>query len=343
MTFNMKLCVLGGVGFIGTNICLSAIARGHEVIAFDNLSRKHVTENLSTLENKRNFQFIHGDLRCAEDFDKLPKDIDCLINVAANPAIPMSIQNPVYDFNSNVVGHLHVLEYSRQHEKIPVIFASSNKVYTDSINDFPLVESETRYNYKDKHLAAGLNENVDVAGHNGYTHSPYGAGKLAGEKYTREYWKHYKIPMVINRMSCVYGIHQKGVEDQGWVDHFLRVKKYGGVINIYGSGKQVRDLVFAEDLVRLYLYEVENMHKVNGQTFNVGGGVGEGFNTSLLELVTLIDKEFSGPKLKLNFDKWRVSDQRVYLSDISKVKKVTGWRPTTKILSGLKKMWAAYP
>lgn len=337
-----KICIFGGVGFIGTNLSLQALDSGHEVIAFDNLSRKFVTENLTLLEKQKNFRFVHGDVRCREDFEKLPPKIDFFVNLAANPAIPQSIINPVFDFNSNVVGHLNVLEYSRQHGKIPVILASSNKVYTDAINDLPHRETKTRYEFSDPKLKAGLDESIDMAGHNGYTHSPYGAGKLAAEKYTREYWKHYKVPMVINRMSCIYGVYQKGVEDQGWVDHFLRVKKYGGVINIYGDGKQVRDVLNATDLAKLYLYEIEHIEKVNGRTFNVGGGVKAGFTTSLIELIDLINQNFPGPSLKTVSKNWRVSDQRIYLSNISEVHRVTGWKPETKILMGLKKMWTAY-
>ena len=338
----MKLLVFGGVGFIGTNICLTALSRGHEVIAFDNLSRSGVVENLSVLTPHTHFTFLHGDVRCAEDFERIPKGIDCMINLAANPAIPLSIKEPVYDFNCNVLGHLHILEYSRTHGLIPVIFASSNKAYSDMINEFPITETKTRYLYKDKKLRCGFNEDTDVSGHNGFTNSPYGSGKLAGEKYSREYWKHYGVPIVINRMSCIFGLYQKGVADQGWVDHFLRIKKYGGKLTIYGTGKQVRDALFATDLADLYLYEAEHMDKVNGRTFNVGGGTTDGFHTSLLELISLIDANFPGKKLTYLKKPWRGSDQWIYQSDISSVKKNTGWKPKTTLLRGLKAMWEKY-
>ena len=338
----MKLCIFGGVGFIGTNITLAALSRGHKVIAFDNLSRSGVVENFSLLQKKKNVTFLHGDLRCEEDFHRLPKGIDCIINVAANPAIPLSITEPMYDFNCNVLGHLHVLEYARSHGNIPVIFASSNKAYTDSINELAILEQKTRYIYKDTKLRKGFSEDTDVSGHTGYTNSPYGAGKLACEKYSREYWKHYGVPIVINRMSCIYGLYQKGVADQGWVDHFLRVKKSGGTLTLFGTGKQVRDVLFAGDLAELYLYEAEHMEKVNGKTFNVGGGISEGFHTSLLELITLIDTHFPGKKLSSVKKPWRGSDQRIYQSDISFVTHTTGWKPRTVLLDGLKQMWEQY-
>jgi len=234
------------------------------------------------------------------------------------------------------------LEYAKTHGKIPVIFASSNKAYSDAINEFSIIETKTRYLYKDKKLRKGFNEDTDVSGHNGFTNSPYGSGKLAGEKYSREYWKHYGVPIVINRMSCIYGLYQKGVADQGWVDHFLRVKKYGGKLTIFGTGKQVRDVLFATDVADLYLYEAEHIDKVIGKTFNVGGGIKEGFHTSLLELIRVIDANFPGKKLTFTKKPWRESDQWIYQSDISHVTNTTGWKPQTKLLDGLKKMWEQY-
>lgn len=338
----MKLLVFGGVGFIGTNICLTALVRGHEVIAFDNLSRTGVVENLAVLSTKKHFTFLHGDVRCAEDFERIPKGVDCIINLAANPAIPLSIKEPLYDFNCNVLGHMHILEYSRTHGKIPVIFASSNKAYTDEMNTYPLKEMPTRYVYKDKRLQKGFAEDTDVSGYKGFTNSPYGSGKLAGEKYSREYWKHYGVPIVINRMGCIYGLYQKGVADQGWLDHFLRTKKYGGTLTIYGNGKQVRDVLYATDVAELYLYEAEHIENVNGKTFNVGGGTKDGFHTSLLEVIDLIDAHFPGKKLPFIKKPWRGSDQRIYLSNISYVTKMTGWKPKTKLLDALQAMWQQY-
>ncbi len=338
----MKLLVFGGVGFIGTNVCLAALSRGHTVIAFDNLSRTGVIENLPVLTAHKRFTFLHGDVRCAEDFERIPKNVDVMINLAANPAIPVSIEEPLYDFKCNVLGHMHILEYSRLHGKIPVILASSNKAYTDEMNGFPIVEEATRYRYKSKALSRGFDEMTDVSGHRGFTNSPYGSGKLADEKYSREYWRHYGVPIVINRMSCIYGKYQKGVADQGWVDHFLRTKKYGGTLTLFGTGKQVRDVLFSDDVAQLYLYEAEHIDKVNGKTFNVGGGAKEGYNTSLIELIRLIDTHFPGKNLQFVKKPWRESDQRVYITDISQVSKATGWKPHTPLLSGLKAMWDLY-
>lgn len=338
----MHICIFGGVGFIGTNIALEALSRGYEVTAFDNLSRQGVTDNLEFLRGRKRFRFIHGDVRTPLDFNRIPRTVTTIINLAGNPAIPISINEPLYDFYCNVVGHINVLEYAKTHGNLPVILASSNKVYTDKTNTLPIRETATRYVYKDKKYQKGFDESFDVSGHEGFTNSPYGAAKLSAEKYSREYWRHYGMPVVINRMSCVYGLYQKGVADQGWVDHFLRVKKYGGKLTIYGTGKQVRDALFATDLAELYLWEAEHIAKVNGKTFNVGGGTGSGFTTSLHELIRLIDENFPGKRLTYRFAPWRGSDQRIYETDITLVKQMTKWKPKTRLVTGLQRMWQAY-
>lgn len=338
----MRILILGGVGFIGTNITKLALERGHKVVAFDNLERKGVKDNLSFLKTLPNFKFILGDIRNRSDFKKLPKRVEVIINLAANPSVPKSIKDPLYDFENNVVGHLNVLEFSRNNGKVPVVLASSNKVYTDKTNTYKLVEKSKRYEYKNSKLKKGLDESTDVDGFDGFTNSPYGVSKLAAEKYTREYWRHYNIPVVINRMSCIYGLFQKAVEDQGWVDWFLRSKKEGKPLRIFGNGKQVRDVLFSQDLAELYLEQIENIETFNRRTFNVGGGKADGFNVSLLELIELVDNNFPGKKLSYTFAPWRESDHKVYISNIDRLKKISKWRPTTKLIDGLKLMWKYY-
>lgn len=338
----MNILIFGGVGFIGTNIATLALERGHHVIACDNLMRPHVEENLAYLKKFSNFTFIWCDIRNPEDLSSLPKRIDCIINLAANPAIPRSIAEPYFDFGINVLGHMNILEFSRSRGNIPVIFASSNKVYTDKINTIKLKEKATRFEIVEPSCIHGFTENTDVNGYEGFTNSPYGAAKLSAEKYTREYWKQYGVPMVINRMSCIYGQFQKGVEDQGWVDWFLRAKREAKPLVIYGNGKQVRDLLFGRDVAELYLEEAEHIDTYNGYTFNVGGGSKDGFNISLLEIIKLIDSLFPGKPLSVSFQDWRASDQRVYISDISRVTKITHWKPHTNIQKALELMWNSY-
>lgn len=338
----MKIAIFGGVGFIGTNIARTAMQRGHRVVAFDSLARNGVDQNLAYLRKFDNFQFVHGDIKVKKDFLQLPKGVDCIINLAANPAVPKSIADPLYDFRINVIGHLNVLEYARASGGLPVIFASSNKVYTDKLNQIPLREEGERYVPASPELSHGIAESADVDGWDGYTNSPYGAGKLAAEKYTREYGNIYSIPYVINRMSCIYGEFQKGVESQGWVDWFIRAKRGNLPIRIYGNGKQVRDVLFAADVADLYLHQVEHMVDCNGKTYNVGGGTRKGFHTSVLELVHTVDTLFPGKPLRYTLMPWRQSDQRYYVSDNTRVSEDTGWYPTTDVTKGLSIMWEAY-
>ncbi len=338
----MNIVIFGGVGFIGTNIARAAMKRGHRVIAFDSLARNGVHQNLAYLRKSDNFQFVKGDIKVKKDFLQLPKGIDCVINLAANPAVPKSIADPLFDFRINVSGHLNVLEYAKISGCLPVIFASSNKVYTDKLNNISLRESEERYVPTGREFSRGIAESADVDGWDGYTNSPYGAGKLAAEKYTREYGNIYGIPYVINRMSCIYGEFQKGVESQGWVDWFIRAKRGNLPIRIYGNGKQVRDVLFAADVADLYVYQVEHMADLHGKTYNVGGGTGKGFHTSVLELVHTIDALFPGNPLQYTLLPWRKSDQRYYVSDNTRVSEDTGWHPSTDVTKGLSIMWEAY-
>lgn len=339
----MKITIFGGAGFIGTNIAREAIKQGYQVIIFDNLLRKGVTENLEYLKKTyKDIAFIRGDVRNTQDFQKLPKSIDCIINLAANLSIPRSIIDPRYDCETNLLGHINVLEHSRTHGFIPVIFASTNKVYTDKINTHNITEAATRYVFENASLRNGLDESTDVNGFEGFTNSPYGVAKLAAEKYSREYWKNYGVPIVVNRMSCIYGEFQKGTEEQGWIDWFLRAKHNELPVTIFGNGKQVRDALFGRDIAKLYLNQTKHIMKYQGNTFNVGGGPNEGFNVSLLEFVDLIDEMFPGKKLQIRFAPRRLSDQTIFISNNEHVTNVTGWKPKTKLIDGLKTMWSDY-
>lgn len=335
----MTILVFGGVGFIGTNICKLATEQGHKVFAFDNLMRPGVTENLEFLRKQKNFKFIYGDMRNQGDFKNLPKNIDGIINVGGNASVPKSILTPKLDFESNVIGQLNILDFSRKNGKIPVVFASSSKVYTDRVNKISLLETKLRYKIREKKFLSGFDEYVDVDGVDEYTNSFYGVSKLAAEKYSREYYKHFSVPVVVNRMSCIYGLFQKGTEDQGWVDWFIRAKKYQQTIIIYGNGKQVRDVLWGTDLADLYLTQLKNIKKYQGKVFNVGGGPKNGFNISLLELIQLLDENYPGPKIKIKFKDWRPSDQQIYISNINKLTKITGWEPKIPIKKGVDKIW----
>lgn len=331
----MRILVVGGAGFIGTNIAKEAVSRGHDVVIFDSLMRNLSEQNIGLVKA----DFVRGDIRVYQDLELINGKVDAIINLAANAGVPISIRNPLYDFQINAMGALNVLEYSRRNGKVPVIFASTNKIYSEEINELPFIETETRYEWTDKDYL-GINENFPMDSRGKYPHSPYGASKASADLYHQEYFHIYDVPTVINRMSCIYGYYQKGVADQGWIDHFIRQIAFkDGRLEIYGSGKQVRDMLWGGDVARLYLDELENIDKTKGQVFNVGGGINN--TLSINEAITHIEA-LTGKKAKLTYYDKRQADQDIYITDISKVTKTLDWTPTVNPTMGIKLMLEKY-
>lgn len=334
-----KLLVTGGAGFIGTNVCLEAIKRGYEVVAFDNLVRPRTEENVQILQ-EAGVKIVRGDIRNKIDFDKLPWVPDGIANLAAQCGIPYAQISPYYDFEVNTVGALNVLEYSRTHGKIPVAFASSNKAYTNITNTWwSIAEKETRYVF-DKYFGAltpnGIDETLPLDAFGKYARSLYGTSKVAADLYHQEYFQAFGVPTVVNRMSCIYGFYQKGVEDQAWASWFIdQITKRDGKINLFGSGKQVRDMLFGTDVAKLYLDELEQIDKVAGQAYNIGGGID--FNLSLLEAIKIIE-DISGKKAELTFLEKRYGDQDIWISDLTKIKTDLGWSPSISPREGIELM-----
>lgn len=352
MILAMQILITGGAGFIGTNIALLAIEKGNKVAILDSFVRGGVRENARMLK-KLGATIIEGDVSMASDLKKIKKRPDFIIHLAANSSIPWSIKNPLTDFQVNVIGTLHILEFARKNGKIPVIFASTNKVYSEEINLIPIKREKTRYVWDFSSLGKnrirravldgigkrGVNEKFPMDSSGVFSHSPYGVSKAASDLYCQEYYHIYGLPTVINRMSCVFGLHQKGVEDQGWIDWFFRAKAKNLSLNIYGSGKQIRDALFASDLAKLVLLQIKNITKIKGMVFNIGGGADN--TISPVELIDFLNKK-QGKSLKLLFRDPRPSDQRIYISDISKVKNVLGWQPIISVKEGLEAMWKSY-
>ena len=346
------IVVTGGCGFIGTNICLHAKERGFRVVAFDSLNRPLSEENLPILK-KAGIEIARGDVRNPQDLERLPGPIHGIIHLGANPGIPWSINWPIFDFTTNALGTLNVLEFSRLNGKFPVIMASTNKIYSEEINLIPVKAQRKRYVWDFSKInkkkvrptvvsgitKLGVNEDFPMDSAGRFPHSPYGASKATADLYCQEYHHIYGIPTVINRMSCIYGLYQKGVEDQGWTDWFVRAKFYNKPLNIYGDGKQVRDALFGSDVAKLYIKELENIDRVRGHVFNVGGGVKN--TISLLEAIDHLNKK-GGKPLKLTFKPWRPADQKIYISDISKVEKILGWKPRVGVFEGIDRIWDAY-
>lgn len=354
----MKICLLGSCGFIATNVAIEAIKRGHTIVGMDNLSRKEVENNLAYMEKTYpdQYQFVWGDVRKRGDFEKIPA-VDAVINFAANPSVVKSIEFPGYDFETNCGGVVNSLDWVRSRGNIPYLYASTNKVYSDITNEMTMKERKKRFEWTnlsssdymdiimtgvDHYMLtpSSINDRFPVDGFGKYGHSMYGVGKLAGELYVQEYHLQFGIPVVIFRMSCIYGLFQKGTQEQAWVDFFLRqILLKDGKINIFGTGKQVRDVLDGRDTARAYLDALENLDKANGEIFTLGGGPENSY--SLLETIKVIE-DMTGKKADITYDKMRSADQFIYISSISKMKDLLNWSPKIDLETGLRDMIEQY-
>ncbi len=326
--------ITGGAGFVGTNLAKRLLQEGKRVLILDNLSRPGVERNLQWLHDNYNqrLQIYVGDIRDLATVKKIMKGAEQVFHFAAQVAVTTSLDFPITDFEINARGIINVLEAIRAQENPPpLVFTSTNKVY-GGLEDLLFIADGSRYNPSDKIiLKHGIGENRSLD-----FHSPYGCSKGAADQYVIDYARTYGIPAVVFRMSCIYGPHQYGNEDQGWVAHFAIRAIENKAISIYGDGKQVRDVLFVEDLVDAFLLAQEHMADISGQAFNIGGGPEN--TTSLLELLELIG-EFQGQKISLQFGDWRPGDQHYYVSDIRKFKNATGWYPKNSVQEGVAKLY----
>ena len=212
-----------------------------------------------------------------------------------------------------------------------MIYTSTNKVYGDNVNDIPLIEKETRYEFSDKNFKNGIPENFPTDANE---HTPYGCSKYVGDLYMKDYYQVFGLKTVTFRMSCIYGQRQFGNEDQGWVAHFLISTFFKKPLVIYGDGKQVRDILFIDDLVKAFELTCKNIDKTKGESYNIGGGVNN--TISLIELLSFLEE--LGLETKYTFDKWRSGDQKVYISDIRKAKKFD-WQPQISPNEGITRLF----
>ena len=327
----MKILITGGAGFIGCNTAKYFLDQGHEVTILDNFSRKGTESNLVWLqENYPSVGVVRVDVRDADAVaSEIANGYDAVIHLAGQVAVTTSVVNPREDFDINAMGTFNVLEGCRLAEKKPiVIYSSTNKVY-GGMEDVRTHEINGRYEYAD--LPEGVPENrlLDF-------HSPYGCSKGCADQYVRDYARIYGLKTVVCRQSCIYGYRQFGVEDQGWVAWFIIATVLGKPLTIYGDGKQVRDILFVEDLVRAYDMAIKNIDKTAGQVYNIGGGSRN--QMSLLELLAFLEK-FTGRKIETAFSDWRPGDQPVFVCDIAKAKTDFGWEPTVSVEEGVKKLY----
>jgi CDP-paratose 2-epimerase len=326
--------ITGGSGFVGTNVAHRVLGTTtRPVILFDNLSRAGVEQNAAWLRqvygNRVRLQL--GDIRDREAVQKVVQQAAQVYHFAAQVAVTTSLVDPFLDFDVNARGTLNVLEAVRSCADPPsVLFTSTNKVYGD-LEDVGLQRSAARYEPSDPALRRdGIGEARVLE-----FHSPYGCSKGVAEQYVLDYARTFDLRTVVFRMSCIYGPHQFGTEDQGWVAHFLIAAMDGRPLTIYGDGLQVRDILFVEDLAEAMLLAQANIDRLSGEAFNIGGGPAN--TTSLVELLDLMG-ELLGERPLANVEAWRPADQRYYVSDVRKFERATGWRPKTSVRAGVRRL-----
>jgi len=327
--------VIGGVGFIGTNLVSRLAEAGERVWVLDSFARAGVEDNAAWLArtHAEQVRLITGDVRDLATVKALVADAGAVFHLAAQVAVTTSVADPREDFEVNLQGTFNVLEALRaQREPAPLLFTSTNKVYGD-LEGVEIVDRGRRYEPSDRALAAsGVSERQGLS-----FHSPYGCSKGAADQYVLDYARVYGLPAVVFRMSCIYGPHQCGTEDQGWLAHFLIRAIQGQTISIYGDGKQVRDALYVDDLIDAMLLARAEIGGLSGRAYNIGGGPDR--SVSLLEVLDQI-AALRGAPTPVEYGPWRPGDQRWYTSDVSRFAAATGWRPRTTVADGLRKLHA---
>jgi CDP-paratose 2-epimerase len=332
MTPPSTFLVTGGAGFIGCNLAHALAGQGHRVRIYDNLSRGGVIDNLSWLSA------THGDRiatirACVTDRAQLQaaiEDVDAVFHLAAQVAVTTSLLDPIGDFQTNLRGTVELLEAARTSRRPPaVLFTSTNKVY-GCLADLTGRAGERRFEVSDPRAAMGISERRPLE-----FRSPYGCSKGAADQYVLDYANTFGLRAAVFRMSCIYGPRQLGSEAQGWVAHLLLSAIAGRPITVFGDGKQVRDVLFIDDLVDALLLGVRDIEQLSGQAFNIGGGPDN--TLSLLELVDMIE-ELLGHAPGLAYESWRPADQHWYVSDIRRFTQATAWRPRVGVREGVERL-----
>jgi CDP-paratose 2-epimerase len=323
--------VTGGAGFIGSNAARALCASGTRVVAVDNLSRRSAALNLAWLReelDQQSFAFVQADVRDASAVGSVFREhgpFDVVLHLAGQVAVTTSVASPREDMETNVVGSFNVLEATRTISPEAVfINASTNKVY-GQLEAHRYAERETRHVDLDAQGGVGEAQPLDP-------HSPYGCSKAAADVYVLDYARIYGLRTLSLRQSCIYGPRQFGIEDQGWVAWFALAARTGRPLTVYGTGKQVRDLLHVDDLVALYRLAAEHADGIAGRAFNVGGGPAN--SLSLLELLERLGAWLGSPP-EISFADARPGDQLVFVADTSAAQTALGWRPAVGLDRGL--------
>lgn len=325
-----KILITGGAGFIGFHCTRFFLPNAWQVVLVDNLSRKGSSYNLQCLEKSSSrFVYYQSDVRNYEDMrDIFQKEgpLDAVIHLAAQVAVTTSVLNPRHDFEVNALGTLNLLECVRQYSPSALfVYSSTNKVY-GKLEGLALIETDSRYMFRD---LRGVDESQPLD-----FHSPYGCSKGCADQYVQDYARIYEIHSVTFRQSCIYGDQQLGVEDQGWVAWFIIAGVLGLPVTVYGDGRQLRDLLWVEDLVRLYALACDRRSNLKGDAFNIGGGYANAL--SLRELLSLLGRH--GIKMKCSAGDWRPGDQKVFVSDNRKAERELNWKPVVGVDEGLARL-----
>lgn len=331
----MKLLITGGYGFLGANLAFEGLRRGIEVTIFDNLSRTGSELNRNWLEKSGAHSFVHADIRDSVTVDAVVNKLrpDAIFHLAGQVAMTSSLSNPRTDFEINTLGTINILEAVRTYvPKCALIYSSTNKVYGELAN-FTYEENSSRWFCKD--MPNGFDESTSLS-----FNSPYGCSKGAADQYALDYHRMFGTRAVVFRHSSMYGSRQFATTDQGWIGWFcseaLRIGRGdSGPITISGDGKQVRDVLHAEDMVKLYFFALEQINQVAGQVFNIGGGMSN--SLSLLELFAILE-DILKVSLPVVSGPPRTSDQLVFVADIAKATHMLGWSPTVSAKEGIIKM-----
>ncbi|HEU0130338.1 MAG TPA: SDR family NAD(P)-dependent oxidoreductase [Mycobacteriales bacterium] len=327
--------VTGGAGFVGTNVADRLLRAGERVVVLDDLSRAGVDENLRRLQRAHGdaVEVVKGDVRDPATVRSVVRGATRVFHFAAQVAVTTSVDDPVHDFGVNLGGTVTLLEELRRLDTPPtLLFTSTNKVY-GGLEDVTVERRGERYEPADAaYREHGIGEDRPLR-----FSSPYGCSKGGADQYVLDYAKSYGLPTVVFRMSCIYGPHQCGNEDQGWVAHFLMRALDRAPITLYGDGRQVRDVLFVDDLVDAMLLATDRVGEWSGEAFNIGGGPAS--TVSLLELLDLIGS-LEGRRPEVAFGDWRIGDQRWYVSDTRRFADATGWRPRVGVREGVERLHA---
>ena len=331
----MKYLVTGGCGFIGSNLAAEVLRRGEELYVFDNLYRHGSADNLQWLRSRGEFKYYPYDIRNSNDVETVIKEVkpDYIFHLSGQVAMTTSIANPRLDFEVNALGMFNLLDSVRKYSPDSVVlFSSTNKVFGD-FEYLHFREEETRYVCEE--YPNGFPETITLD-----FHSPYGCSKGAADQYMLDFNRIYGLKTIVFRHSSMFGINQHATFDQGWIGWFcqqaldIKANPKSAPFTISGTGKQVRDVLFNDDVVNLY-FMARNCEPAYGQVFNIGGGIDN--SLSLLELFALLERQL---KIKMQYQKlpWRESDQKVFVADIKKAKEIIGWEPKVKAEGGILKM-----